>query len=189
MLYKINDNINIIKTKRKTIAVEIKRDLSIVIHAPIRMSDDEIQQFIDKKSSWIDKNIEKIKNKQAECSNLGKFTNEEIKSLAEKAKKLISDRAEYYAKTVGVSYGRITIRNQVTRWGSCSSKHNLNFNCLLVLCPLEVLDYVVVHELCHIKEMNHSNRFWSEIERICPNYETHRKWLKDNGGQLIERLR
>ena len=90
---------------------------------------------------------------------------------------------------MGVTYGRITIRNQVSRWGSCSSVGNLNFNCLLMLAPPEVRDYVVVHELCHRKEMNHSPAFWAEVEKMIPDYKAHKKWLKDNGTALISRLR
>lgn len=101
---------------------------------------------------------------------------------------MIPERAAYYAEIIGVSYGRITIRNQKTRWGSCSGKGNLNFNCLLMLTPPEVLDYVVVHELCHRKEMNHSKRFWNEVEKVLPDYWESRKWLKENGGRIIERV-
>ena len=86
---------------------------------------------------------------------------------------------------MGVTYGKITIRHQKTRWGSCSGTGNLNFNCLLMLVPEQVLDYVVVHELCHRKEMNHSPRFWKEVEAIFPEYREARKWLKDHGGSLI----
>ena len=93
-----------------------------------------------------------------------------------------------YAPRIGVSYGRITIRSQRTRWGSCSAQGNLNFNCLLSLCPEEVRDYVVIHELCHRKEMNHSPKFWAEVEKVMPDYARHRKWLKENGGSLIARL-
>ena len=89
---------------------------------------------------------------------------------------------------MGVTYGRITIRSQHTLWGSCSSKGNLNFNCLLMLTPPEVLDYVVVHELCHRKEMNHSARFWAEVEHVLSDYEIRRKWLRENGTALISRL-
>ena len=89
------------------------------------------------------------------------------------------------AKIIGVDYGRITIRNQKTRWGSCSSKGNLNFNCLLMLTPPEVIDYVVVHELCHRKEMNHSKDFWREVEKVLPNYLDQVKWLKDEGSNVI----
>ena len=87
-----------------------------------------------------------------------------------------------------MDYGRITIRAQRTRWGSCSAQGNLNFNCLLMLTPDNVMEYVVVHELCHRKEMNHSARFWSEVEKILPDYRRSRQWLKDNGGGLIGRL-
>ena len=89
---------------------------------------------------------------------------------------------------MGVTYGRSTIRSQHTRWGSCSARGNLNFNCLLALTPPEVLDYVVVHELCHRKELNHSPAFWAEAERVLPDYKNRRNWLKENGTALIARL-
>mgnify|MGYP002547163680 CR=1 FL=1 len=85
---------------------------------------------------------------------------------------------------MGVSYGRVSIRDQRTRWGSCSGKGNLNFNWKLSLVPDEILDYVVVHELAHRKEMNHSQRFWAEVERILPDYKARRKWLKEFGSQV-----
>ncbi|HAN50208.1 MAG TPA: metal-dependent hydrolase, partial [Lachnospiraceae bacterium] len=88
-------------------------------------------------------------------------------------------------KSMGVDYGRITIRHQKTRWGSCSGKGNLNFNCLLMLTPPEVQEYVIVHELCHRKEMNHSYRFWAEVEDVLPDYRVQEQWLKTNGGALI----
>ena len=94
----------------------------------------------------------------------------------------------YWAEKIGVSYGRISIRGQKTRWGSCSSKGNLNYNYLLILCPDDVIEYVVIHELCHRIYMNHSKRFWEKIEEFCPNYRQARKWLKQNGNSLIVRL-
>ena len=87
-----------------------------------------------------------------------------------------------------MTYGRITIRNQRSRWGSCSSQGNLNFNCLLMLSPPEVIDYVVAHELCHRKEMNHSPKFWAEVERVMPDYKQRQKWLKDNGTAIMTRI-
>ena len=115
-------------------------------------------------------------------------TAEEIKALAEKAKTIIADRVEYYAPKIGVTYNRVTIRCQRTRWGSCSSKGNLNFNCLLALFPVEIIDSVVVHELCHRKHMNHSPQFYAEIEKVFPEYKKWHNWLNDNGGVYMARV-
>ena len=101
---------------------------------------------------------------------------------------MVTERVQFYAPLIGVTYNQIAIRAQHTRWGSCSSKGNLNFNCLLALVPPEVLDYVVVHELCHRKELNHSDRFWNEVGKILPDYKDRKKWLKDNGSNLIARI-
>jgi predicted metal-dependent hydrolase len=95
---------------------------------------------------------------------------------------------EYYAQKIGVSFNGITIRCQRTRWGSCSSKGNLNFNCLLVLLPDEIIDSVVVHELCHLKQMNHSPKFYAEIEKILPDYKIRREWLKQNSSKYMSRI-
>ena len=117
-----------------------------------------------------------------------KLTDAEINELKKEAESVIPRRVEYFAGVVGVEYGRITIRCQKTRWGSCSSKGNLNFNCLLMLAPPEVLDSVVVHELCHLKVMNHSKAFYDEVLRAYPNYREDHKWLKDHGGELMARV-
>lgn len=114
-----------------------------------------------------------------------KLTIDEIRQLADKALEAIPERVKHYAPLVGVTYGRITIRNQRSKWGSCSSKGNLNFNCLLMLTPPEVIDSVVVHELCHRKEMNHSDKFYSEVLRVFPDYWKWDRWLKDNGNILM----
>lgn len=182
-------NIEIIKNNRQSLAIEVKKDLRVIVWAPIFVSDREIQEFIDEKSVWIEKTMDKVRMRNEQEKTAPKFTAEEIHNLADKALKIIPKRVEYYAKIIGVSYGRITIRNQVSRWGSCSAKGNLNFNCLLMLCPIEVLNYVVVHELCHRKEMNHSKRFWNEVLHFCPEYEQHKRWLKEHGYELIGRLR
>lgn len=107
--------------------------------------------------------------------------------LIKDAKVYIPNRVEYYSKIIGVCYNRITIRKQRTRWGSCSSDGNLNFNCLLMLMPHEVIDYVVVHELCHRKHMNHSKAFWAEVEKVLPDYKKQVEWLKTDGSVIINR--
>ena len=116
------------------------------------------------------------------------FTAQDIKAMAQQAAEIIPGRVKLYAEKLGVSYGRITIRNQKTKWGSCTSKGNLNFNCLLMAAPPEVLDSVVVHELCHRLHMDHSKAFYAEVYRIFPDYDKWHKWLRDNGAVLIRRM-
>ena len=115
------------------------------------------------------------------------LTHGELLALAERARRVIPGRVRYYAERLGVSYGRITIRHQKTRWGSCSSSGNLNFNCLLMLAPPEVLDAVVAHELCHRREMNHSKRFYELLYSVCPEYRKWNGWLKKNGPIIQKR--
>ena len=152
------------------------------------MTDEQIQEFITQKTNWIEKHLKEIKIRQEQMKQLKPLTEEDIHKLAEQALEIITKRVEYYSKIINVTYGKITIRNQKSRWGSCSGKGNLNFNCLLMLAPSEVLDYVVVHELCHRKEMNHSSRFWAEVEKIIPDYKIHTTWLKEHGDEIMMRM-
>lgn len=181
--------VTVIKTNRKTIAIQVNPDLSVTVRAPKRATKKDIERILKDKEDWILKHIEKMRKKQVEyeASQLKQLTRDEILELGNKAIQYIPKRVEYYAKQIGVDYGRITIRNQKTRWGSCSSKGNLNFNCLLMLTPPEVIDYVVVHELCHRKEMNHSKAFWGEVEKTLPDFKTQVKWLKAEGGNIMRR--
>lgn len=177
----------IIRSNRKTVGLEVKSD-GLIIKAPLQMSDEEINLFIAKHKAWIEKNLSRAKERQREVDALKPITPEEIQELANQALKIIPERVHYFAPKVGVTYGRITIRNQRSRWGSCSAKGNLNFNCLLMLTPPEVIDSVVVHELCHRKEMNHSEKFYNEVLRVMPDYFTWNKWLKENGDLLMRRM-
>jgi len=185
----MEQNIQVIRSNRKTIALEIKPDLQILVRAPYRMTEKRIRQFLEENAGWLEKHMEIARARKEERDRLPpppEITQEELRRLAGEAVKVIPQRVAYYAPLVGVTYGRITIRNQKTRWGSCSGKGNLNFNCLLMKTPPEVVDYVVVHELCHRKEMNHSPRFWAEVERVLPDYKKARAWLKSSGNGLIQ---
>lgn len=179
--------VTVIRSNRKTVAIQVNSNLSVTVRAPRSTSEKDIEEILKKKEAWISKHIEKIKEtkERFEAEPTEKLTREKVIALAEEALKVIPERVEYFAKVIGVTYGKITVRNQKTRWGSCSSKGNLNFNCLLMLAPPEVLDYVVVHELCHRKQMNHSKAFWSEVEKVFPDYKEARKWLKEDGSQMI----
>ena len=183
----LNIKITIIHSNRKTLSIQLKSG-EIIARAPLRMKDKEIYSFIESKKTWIEKNLAKMEERQKVLDEVQPFTVDEIKALVEKAKTIIPERVRYYAPRIGVTYNRITIRCQRTRWGSCSSKGNLNFNCLLALFPNEVIDSVVVHELCHRKHMNHSPQFYAEIEKVFPEYKKWHKWLNDNGGVHMGRL-
>lgn len=184
-------HIEVIRSKRKTLAIEIRPDMRDVVRAPEKIPQNEIIKFVEEKQNWIKKHLVQMYFKAEENKKQKKepaLTNADIEKLCQKALSVIPDKVKYYAEIMGVTYGRITIRDQKTRWGSCSSKGNLNFNCLLMLMPDKVLDYVVVHELCHLKQMNHSKKFWKEVERYMPDYPNYKKWLNENGGALIERM-
>ena len=182
-----NISVKIIRSKRRTIAIEIREE-GILVRAPQRMKMGEIRAFLLEKRAWIETHLEKMQARHALAEQQAPFTEEEIRELAERALEVIPKKVKQYAPLVGVDYGRITIRNQRTRWGSCSSKGNLNFNCVLMLLPEEVIDSVVIHELCHRKHMNHSKLFYAEVERVCPDYKKWQKWLKENGGLYLSRL-
>lgn len=179
--------VTIIRSNRKTLSIQLNSG-EIIARSPLNIKDKEIYGFIESKKSWIEKNLAKMEEREKAISEVLPFTQEEINAFAEKAKAIIPERVRYYAPKIGVTYNRITIRCQRTRWGSCSSKGNLNFNCLLVLFPMEVIDSVVVHELCHRKHMNHSPQFYAEIEKVFLEYKKWHKWLSDNGEVYIGRL-
>lgn len=174
----------VIRSSRKTIALQITPDGQLLVRCPRRMGAEAVLAFVESKADWIETHLAR----QAAAPKLSPLTAEELQGLAGQARAVIPARAAYFAPLVGVDYGRITIRSQRSRWGSCSSRGNLSFNCLLMLAPAEVADYVVVHELCHRKEMNHSAAFWAEVARVLPDYRDRKRWLKENGPALIGRL-
>ena len=176
----------LIRSNRKTIGIEVKPDLTVIVRAPRRATVREIERIITEKESWIRKHLEKMrmKKEQLEESGVKMLGDEEIRELTQRAKEYIPGRVRYFAGIMGVSYGRITIRKQKSLWGSCSAKGNLNFNCLLMMTSEDVIDYVVVHELCHRKQMNHSKVFWNEVGKVLPDYNERRKKLKDYGSIL-----
>ena len=179
--------IAVIRSRRKTIALQIREDGSVLVRAPYWMTNTEISHFVKEKKDWIRRHLDKLEENVNNRPGIS-LSGEELRLLAEKAAEIIPGKVAFYAKKIGVTYGKITIRCQRTRWGSCSEKGNLNFNCLLMKVPEDVLDYVVVHELCHRLEMNHSPRFWKEVENIFPDYRVREKWLRENGKFLIRQV-
>ena len=177
----------VVRSGRRTICLQWRAG-ELIVRAPRTATEAQIAEVVRKHAGWIEKQRKRLETAREKLPAAEKLTPEELRALADRALETIPARVAHYAPLVGVSYGRITIRNQRTRWGSCSAAGNLNFNCLLMLAPPEVLDSVVVHELCHRKEPNHSQRFYAEVLRVFPDYRRCDKWLKDNGAALLARM-
>lgn len=169
-------------SNRKTLAICIAADGQVTVRVPERISEKAIHSFLTQKESWVLKHLQPTSGIPAPA-----LSEKERRQYMEKALAVFSGRIAYYASLMGVTYGRVTIREQKTRWGSCSAQGNLNFNWRLIFAPLEVLDYVVVHELAHRKEMNHSRDFYALISSILPDYIKPKKWLHDHGQNLWQK--
>ena len=175
----------LIRSNRRTLAVQIKPDGTIIVRSPLYTDENKINKFLSEKSRWIEKHLKELRAAEV----LPEYTEIEIKGFMRTAKRVLPAKVEYYAKLIGVSYNKITIRKARTVWGSCTVKGNLNFNCLIAALPCEIADYVIIHELCHRKQMNHSRAFWDTVFKYCPDYQIRRKWLKTYGQQYLNRLR
>ena len=178
----------LIRSKRKSISIEIKSHGEVIVRVPMRISQTAINNFLNEKAEWIDAHVNKAIEQSERAALIKPISPSHLKRLTDQARIVFTEKAEYYAKLMNVTYGKITIRHQTSRWGSCSSKGNLNFNCLLMLAPEEIQDYVVVHELAHRREMNHSAKFWAIVESVLPDYKDRRNWLSVNGRDIMARL-
>ena len=172
------------RAKQKNIILRICQDDTVLVKAPYGVSEAKVRDYVRSKEAWIRKHLAQ----REALAEVPKLTEAQIEELKRKAKEILPKRVAYYADIVGVTYGRITVRCQKTRWGSCSAQGNLNFNALLLLAPIEVLDSVIVHELCHRKQMNHSHAFYAEVYRAYPEYDRWNGWLKKNGKQLMAQI-
>lgn len=176
------------KSRRRSISVSVIEDNKVLVKAPYFTPEHTIKDFLISKKDWLTKQIEKQNNEKEKAISLGLISEDELKKIKKTAKKVIPEKVEYWSNKIGVTYGRISIRLQTSRWGSCAQNGNLNFNCLLVIMPEEILDSVIVHELCHRKYMNHSKDFYSEIDRVFTDYKKCNKWLKEHGGIYMKRI-
>ncbi|MBP5466480.1 MAG: M48 family metallopeptidase [Clostridia bacterium] len=173
------------RSARRSIAVQIKSDGSVIVRVNYSTPLYKIEKFLSEKSEWIAKHVAKVRS----ACRAPEFTKSEIKEFTGKAKSELPERVAYFAQIIGVSYGKITVKKMRTVWGSCSARGNLNFNCLIAAIPQEIADYIIVHELCHRREMNHSSAFWRTVEKYLPDYKACRKWLKTDGAQYLARIK
>ena len=180
--------VDLIRSRRRTLSLELRPDGRFLLRAPLRCRAQELDAFVEKNRAWMERKLREQAERQRAFAAIPALSQEELRKLQARGREVFAARVAHFAPLVGVSWGRISVRRQHSKWGSCSGKGNLNFNCLLLLAPAEVLDYVVVHELCHRLEMNHSPRFWAEVGRVCPGYREARRWLRENGEALMARL-
>lgn len=165
----------VVFSKRKTLAITVKTDGNVIVRAPFGTSEKRIEEAVSENALWIEKNLKKLSEKE------NKFTEaapEEEAALRKKAKEILPRKVEYYSGRIGVSPTKITVTGAKTRFGSCSGKNSISFSFYLMRFPEEAIDYVVVHELCHIIHHNHSKEFYREIEKILPDYKQRIKLLK-----------
>ena len=178
----------LIRSGRRSIGLEVTPEGGLIVRAPRFASKAQIEKLLRDKADWIAGAQARAAERAEAAAEAGPLTPEDLQALAQQAKAVLPGRVAYYAAALGVDYGRITIRAQRTRWGSCSARGDLNFNCLLMLTPPEIVDSVVAHELCHRKHMDHSPAFYAELQRVCPDYAACRAWLKRNGPVLLARV-
>ncbi len=175
----------LVRSNRKSIGLQVSAG-EVIVRAPYFISSYQIEHFVAEHEQWIIKQLQKQAAAKSAAASVKVMTPEQVSRLKKLAKTIVPQKIAYYAPLVGVS-GRvknIQLRCQKTRWGSCSSTGTICINYLLLLAPDGVLDSVVVHELCHLLEMNHSQKFYYQVRRVYPEYDKHQKWLKKNGAVL-----
>lgn len=165
----------LIRSRRKTLALEITKDCRVLVRAPLRLSQTRIDAFVEKHTDWITRHLEQQRQRAAECPP---EANADIAALRAQAKAVLPERVTYWSRVTGLQPTGIKITSARKRYGSCSGKNSLCFSCFLMRCPPEAIDLVIVHELCHIKEHNHGPHFYALLEHYLPDWKERKKLLK-----------
>jgi predicted metal-dependent hydrolase len=166
-----------ISRRARNLRVSVYRDLKVVITLPEGFQKSKLEKFLQAKSAWVQKSLDYFKKHPALVikRESGGYKKHKIQALDLINRKIIQWNGFY-----NFSHGKVNIKNQKTRWGSCSKKGNLNFNYKVIFLPENLLDYLVVHELCHLKEFNHSKRFWELVFKALPDFVKLRKDLRNS---------
>ncbi len=165
----------IVRSRRRTVALEVTREGRVLVRAPLRMPQGEIERFVASHAAWLEKAQAKVAARQAAHPPL---TEQETAALRQRAKELLPDRVAHYAAIMGVTPTSVKITSARTRFGSCSGKNGICFSLYLMQYPEEAIDYVVVHELAHICHHDHSPAFYAEVAKVLPDYKERMKLLK-----------
>lgn len=166
----------LVRSKRKTLGIEVNRELEVIVRAPFFVSKRRIEKFVQEHEKWVEKARQKVK--EAIKNRPLEPTQDEIQALKQKAREIIPDRVAYYSTLTGLTPTAVKITSAKKRFGSCSSKNSLCFSYLLMRYPQNAIDYVVLHEIAHIKHKNHSKQFYAFIEKYMHDYKEREKLLK-----------
>ena len=166
------------RTRRKTIALYVRKDGSVEVRAPLKASKSDIDRFVEEKSGWIQKTKARLTAMQS-AKRIIRLTEDEQRECRRQFAEYLQLRCTKWARDMGFQYGKLRVNQAKTILGSCNSKGDLSFTFRLFFVPKELVDYVIVHELAHTREMNHSERFWKIVEQAMPDYKERRKKLKE----------
>ena len=162
--------------RTKRVSLSVSHDGSVAVTIPYSLTENVAERFLQEKANWLFSRLEFFK--QFEGRIIIKKTIKDYAENKEKALSLVKSKVVYFSKLYEFEYNRISVRNQKTRWGSCSKKRNINFNYKILFLTERLADYIIVHELCHTKELNHSKNFWNLVKEILPDYKKLRKEIK-----------
>lgn len=168
--------------RAKRLRLAVYYDGSLIVTIPKNFPSSKVEKYIIEKSKWVLEKLEYFK--KLSYSNALRIKDDQFEVYKDEAKKVIERRIKHFNKNYGFKFGKITIKAQKTKWGSCSKKGNLNFNFKIMVLPKDIRDYIIVHELCHIKEQNHSNKFWNLVAMTIPDYLSIKKQLIVVGLQI-----
>ena len=178
----MNIEYTVIRSDRRSVGIKIK-DAKVTVRAPRYVSDSEIKRIVKKHEKWIKEKLSKLPERKDE-----ELTEEQIKHLREKARRVMTEKTEYYSRLMGLSHEKIRISSAKSRFGSCSSKGTVCYSLYLMLYPEETFDLVAVHELCHLKHMNHSKAFYGILSKYLPDHKERKKLLSAEHRKSIEEV-
>ena len=167
----------LVRSNRRSLALEVTPELEVVVRAPLFVTEAQIKRFVESREDWLEKAIERVKARRESYIPL---SNQQISALKKAAKEYIPNRVLEYSEIMGLKPSGIKITSARTRFGSCSGKNSLCFSYLLMQKPIEAVDYVIVHELAHIKHKNHGKQFYALVEKYMPDYRERNRLLKHN---------
>lgn len=181
----------LIRSRRRSIALMISTEATLVVRAPFFVSQSHIESLIERKKDWISKHLERKRGMKKELLFLGEVNPMAFESrekmvvwYRKQAREILTQRMKHWSTLSGWQFKSMSINSARTRWGSCGPKNSINLSWRLVMAPMHVVDYVVVHELAHTVVKNHSRKFWDAVAGVLPDYKERRRWLRENEGRM-----